>query len=128
MAERDMSSAQLRDVNLAQSSLGTSVTCDTVSSSVTPLESLLVPGPRHWMADTFIRPPVSLSLHLPVPVRLASISWDTRLGSQASSFFEVSSYSYTLIRNWHQVIFYTFVMDLELIIQTIECILLHRSW
>ena len=79
----------MEDVNLAQSSLGTSVICDTVSSSSTPLESLLGPGPRHWMADTFIRAPVSLTLRLPLPVRLASVSWDTRLGSQASSFFEV---------------------------------------
>jgi len=84
-----MSPARMEDVNLAQSSLGTSVICDTESSSSTPLESLLGPGPRHWMADTFIRAPVSLTLRLPLPVRLASVSWDTRLGSQASSFFEV---------------------------------------
>ena len=84
-----MSPVKLEDVNLAQSSLGTSVTCDTVSSSVTPMEGLLGPGPRTWMADAFIRPPVSLTLSLPVPVRLTRISWDTRLGSQASSFFEV---------------------------------------
>ena len=84
-----MSPVKLEEVNLAQASLGTSVTCDTVSSSVTPLDSLLGSGPRTWMADTFIRPPVSLTLRLPLPVRLARISWDTRLGSQASSFFEV---------------------------------------
>ena len=84
-----MSTIKMEEVNLAQFSLGTTVTSDTVSSSSTPLEGLLTPGPRHWMADSFIRPPVSLTLHLPVPVRLARLSWDTRLGSQASSFFEV---------------------------------------
>jgi len=84
-----MSTIKMEEVNLAQLSLGTTVTSDTVSSSSTPLECLLTPGPRHWMADSFIRPPVSLTLHLPVPVRLARLSWDTRMGSQASSFFEV---------------------------------------
>jgi len=84
-----MSTIKMEEVNLAQFSLGTTVTCDTVSSSCTPLEGLLTPGPRHWMADSFIRAPVSLTLHLPVPVRLARLSWDTRMGSQASSFFEV---------------------------------------
>ena len=76
-------------VNLAQSSLGTSVTCDTISSSATPLEGLLGPGPRHWMADSFIRAPASICLHLPLPVRLARLSWDTVLGSQSSSLHEV---------------------------------------
>ena len=38
-----------------------------------------------WMADTFVRAPVTLTLHLPAPAMLATLSWDTRLGSQADN-------------------------------------------
>ena len=38
-----------------------------------------------WMAETFVRAPVTLTLHLPAPALLASASWDTRVGSQADN-------------------------------------------
>ena len=37
------------------------------------------------MAETFVRAPVTLTLHLPAPAMLATLSWDTRLGSQADN-------------------------------------------
>ena len=37
------------------------------------------------MAETFVRAPVTLTLHLPAPAMLASASWDTRVGSQADN-------------------------------------------
>ena len=42
------------------------------------------------MADTFIRPPVTVTVHLPAPVKLSRLSWTTRVGSQSSSKHEVS--------------------------------------
>ena len=37
------------------------------------------------MAETFVWAPVRLTLHLPAPAMLATLSWDTRLGSQADN-------------------------------------------
>ena len=38
------------------------------------------------MAETFVRAPVTLTLHLPAPAMIAYASWDTRVGSQADNY------------------------------------------
>ena len=68
------------------------VCCDAPSSSSHPLDGILEDTYYDclwtgggWMAETFVRAPVTLTLHLPAPAMLATLSWDTRLGSQADN-------------------------------------------
>ena len=75
-------------INLARSCLGSRISCDTVSATSFPPDNLL--QEQEWMADTFIRPPVTVTVHLPAPVKLSRLSWTTRVGSQSSSKHEVS--------------------------------------
>ena len=74
-------------LNLARSQAGTSVCSSAVSYSLTPLANLL--AGLDWMTETFIKPPVTLTLHLPLPVKLARLEWSTRVGSQSSLSHEV---------------------------------------
>ena len=73
--------------NLASQLAGTTVCSTAVSLADTPLTNLLTDG--RWMADTFIKPPVTVTLHLPVPVRLSSLEWTSKVGTQSSLFHEV---------------------------------------
>ena len=79
----------LRDINLADQALGSRISCSTVSSSFTPSPDTLLRMRGEWMADSFIKPPVTLTLHLPAPVMLRSVHWNCRVGSQHSSLHEV---------------------------------------
>jgi len=73
--------------NLASQLAGTTVCSTAVSLAETPLTNLLTGG--HWMADTFIKPPVTVTLHLPVPVRLSGLEWSSKVGTQSCLFHEV---------------------------------------
>lgn len=77
----------MEELNLASSRLGTRVCCSGPSRDSHPASRLLEGG--SWMADSFLRPPVSLTLHLPCPVRLHSVSWGCRVGEHSSLVHEV---------------------------------------
>jgi len=84
-------SLKMENINLASDKLGTTICCDSVSNEDYPCQNLLQAGDEGFMVDYFIRPPVTLTVHLPLPVVLSSISWDTTLGSQSSSLHTVST-------------------------------------
>ena len=73
--------------NLASQLAGSSVCSSAVSLADCPLSNILAGLP--WMADTFIKPPVSVTVHLPLPVRLARLEWSCRVGGQSSLCHEV---------------------------------------
>jgi len=77
----------MESLNLASCHAGSSVCSSAVSYSLTPLTNLL--AGLDWMTDTFIKPPVTVTLHLPLPVKLSRLEWNTRLGSQSSLSHEV---------------------------------------
>ena len=77
----------MEEVNLATASLGATICCSVPSSDGHPAASLLEGGA--WLADSFMKPPVSLTLHLAGPVRLRSLSWRCRVGSQCTELQEV---------------------------------------
>lgn len=74
-------------VNHALSSLGATICCSVPSSDSHPASCLLEAGA--WLADSFIKPPVRLTLHLAGPVRLRSLAWRCRVGSQCTELQEV---------------------------------------
>lgn len=74
-------------VNLARADAGTVVCSRAVSYSETPLSNIL--AGLDWMAETFMKPPVSVTLHLAVPVKLSRLEWRTRVGRQFSLHHEV---------------------------------------
>lgn len=78
--------------NLCEVECGMSICCDTVSSDLFPPSNLLSGSGnlRGFMAEYFIKPPVSLYLHLPFPVVLVEISAETTVGNQSSSVLAVS--------------------------------------
>ncbi|KAL8623219.1 hypothetical protein ACOMHN_041911 [Nucella lapillus] len=84
-------------VNFALETLGTEVSCDKVSTDGYEPRNLL--GPQNgmawrrygFMAESFIKPPVTLTFKLPCPVHLKSIILDPREGSQRSSVIEIYS-------------------------------------
>ena len=73
--------------NLASQLAGSLVCSSAVSLADCPLSNILAGLP--WMADTFIKPPVSVTVHLPLPVRLARLEWSCRVGGQSSLCHEV---------------------------------------
>ena len=73
--------------NLASQLAGSLVCSSAVSLADCPLSNILAGLP--WMADTFIKPPVSVTVHLPLPVRLARLEWSCRVGCQSSLCHEV---------------------------------------
>lgn len=77
----------MEGVNLASLAAGATVCSRAVSYCESPLSNIL--AGRDWMADTFMKPPVSLTLHLAVPVRLSRLEWRTRVGRQSSLHHEV---------------------------------------
>jgi len=69
---------------------GVHLCCSTVTREGFPLAAALHGAQgQGFMAETFVRPPVSLSLHLPCPLKIASIWWDTRVNGQESGVHEV---------------------------------------
>jgi len=81
----------MENINLASSKLGTVICCNSVSNEEYPCQNLLEQGDKGFMAEYFIRPPVIITVHLPFPVVLARLSWNTTLGSQSCSLHEVST-------------------------------------
>jgi len=85
------------NINLASDKLGTTVCCDSVSNEDYPCQNLLKDCDKGFMVEYFIRPPVSVTVHLPFPVILSSISWSTSVGSQSCSLHEVSTSTTTAL-------------------------------
>ena len=77
----------MEEVNLAREAAGAVVCSPAVSYSESPLSNVL--AGLDWMAETFMKPPVSLTVHLAVPVKLARLEWRTRVGRQLSLHHEV---------------------------------------
>ena len=74
-------------VNLAREAAGAVVCSQAVSYSESPLSNIL--AGLDWMAETFMKPPVSVTVHLAVPVKLSRLEWRTRVGRQVSLHHEV---------------------------------------
>ena len=74
--------SMMEEVNLATASQGVTICCSVPSSDGHPATSLLEGGAL--LADSCMKPPVSLTLHLAGPVRLRSLSWRCRMGSQCT--------------------------------------------
>ena len=81
----------MENINLASSKLGSVICCNSVNNEEYPCQNLLEQEDKGFMAEYFIRPPVIITVHLPFPVVLARLSWNTTLGSQSCSFHEVST-------------------------------------
>jgi len=81
----------MEKINLANRELGTTICCDSVSNEDYPCQNLLEENDIGFMAEYFIKPPVTLTVHLPFPVILSSLSWNTTIGTQSSSLHEVST-------------------------------------
>jgi len=79
----------MENINLANCKLGSVICCDSVSNEEFPCHNLLVDGEKGFMVEYFIRPPVTITVHLPFPVVLSKLSWDTTLGSQICTLHEV---------------------------------------
>jgi len=101
---------------LASLKLGASICCSVPSRDSHPPSNLL--QGKGWMADGFIRPPVSIIVHLPCPVALRKLSWTSSFGEHTSLFHKVFATSHTLpcspncpkasgehqrLANWHRV-------------------------
>lgn len=82
-----MENVKLESINLAQEALGATVCCDHDSSELTPITNII--KGKEWMADSFIRPPVLIKVHLPIPIKLSKICLKSQVGTQRSSLFDV---------------------------------------
>jgi len=82
-----MDDVKLENINLAQEALGASICCDHDSSELTPITNII--KGKEWMVDSFIRPPVLIKIHLPIPIKLSKICFNSRVGTQSSSLFDV---------------------------------------
>ena len=106
----------MEGLNLASSKLGATVCCSVPSRDSHPPSNLL--QGKGWMADGFIRPPVSIIVHLPCPVALRKLSWTSSFGEHTSLLHKVFATSHTLpcspncpiasgddqrLVNWHRV-------------------------
>ncbi|XP_076439695.1 RING finger protein 37-like [Babylonia areolata] len=83
-------------VNFALECLGTEVSSDKVSRDGYEPGNLLCHSGAAWnrpgfLAESFIKPPVTLTFKLPCPVNLQSIILDPKVGTQRSSSVEIFS-------------------------------------
>ena len=88
---------------MASLKLGTSVCCSVPSRDSHPPSNLMEGGT--WMVDGFIRPPVSVIVHLPCAVAIRKISWTSSFGEHKSLLHKVYATSSTLpcssiCQNW----------------------------
>ena len=87
-------------VNFAVDCIGTKISCDKVSSDGYEPDNLLCHG-RGWhrsqgfLAERFIKPPITVTLTFPCPVNLSHLVIDPQVGSQRSSTIEI----YTAVRS-----------------------------
>ena len=86
----------MENINLASSKLGSVICCNCVSNEDYPCNNLLEEGDKGFMVEYFIRPPVIITVHLPFPVVLSRLSWNTSLGSQSCHLHEVATSSTTM--------------------------------
>ena len=84
----------MEGLNLASLKLGTSVCCSVPSRDSHPPSNLMEGGT--WMVDGFIRPPVSVIVHLPCAVAIRKISWTSSFGEHKSLLHKVYATSSTL--------------------------------
>ena len=84
----------MEGLNLASLKLGSTVCCSVPSRDSHPPSNLL--EGKSWMADGFIRPPVSIIVHLPCPVALRRLSWISSFGEHTSLLHKVFASSYSL--------------------------------
>ena len=88
---------------MASLKLGTSVCCSVPSRDSHPPSNLMEGGT--WMVDGFIRPPVSVIVHLPCAVAIRKISWTSSFGEHKSLLHKIYATSSTLpcssiCQNW----------------------------
>ena len=93
----------MEGLNLASLKLGTSVCCSVPSRDSHPPSNLMEGGT--WMVDGFIRPPVSVIVHLPCAVAIRKISWTSSFGEHKSLLHKIYATSSTLpcssiCQNW----------------------------
>ena len=84
----------MEGLNLASLKLGSTVCCSVPSRDSHPPSNLL--EGKSWMADGFIRPPVSIIIHLPCPVALRRLSWTSSFGEHTSLLHKVFAASFSL--------------------------------
>ena len=84
----------MEGLNLASLKLGTSVCCSVPSRDSHPPSNLMEGGT--WMVDGFIRPPVSVIVHLPCAVAIRKISWTSSFGEHKSLLHKVYATSSNL--------------------------------
>ena len=81
--------------NFCNSTIGTTVSCSSVSADGYETENLLKPGTfglwKGFLAEHFIKPPVNITFTLPFNIDICSIVIDPIVGSQRSSGIEIFS-------------------------------------
>jgi len=81
----------IESISIADSRLGTSICCSATDNDNHPVENLINSknASDGFMADYYMRPPVTVTLHLPQPLKLISLEWDCQVGSQLALVHEV---------------------------------------
>jgi len=81
----------MESFSLCDSRLGAKICSSSVHHESYPLDNLLstTSSLSGFMTEYYIRPPVTVTVHLPVPVTLDSVQWETTLGSQSALCHEV---------------------------------------
>jgi len=80
------------EVDLCSLNEGVEVCCDVPSSDLYPPINLIQRGKNStgFMVEYYVRPPVNLYFHLPVPCTLVELAADTELGKQATTLVSVA--------------------------------------
>lgn len=81
--------------DLCSLNCGVETCCDTAHSDLYPPTNLISPTSNHkgFMAEYYIKPPISLYLHLPFPVILVELSAETSIENQSSLLFALTGSS-----------------------------------
>ncbi|XP_023343683.1 RING finger protein 37 isoform X4 [Eurytemora carolleeae] len=92
ITEDKVSDAKPRMFDLCSAECGMSVCTEAVHTDLYPPTNLLSRkgNLKGFMAEYFIRPPVSLYFHFPFPLVLVKISMDTNIDKQSSIFFSIA--------------------------------------
>lgn len=82
-------------INFCSLAFGTKVTCSSVSTDGYEIENLLKAGKygqmKGFLAEHFIKPPLTITFTLPFKIDICSIIIDPNVGSQKSSGIEIFS-------------------------------------
>lgn len=91
-------------LNFCHWSLQPRVSCDKISCDNYEIENLISRDPlkkmKGFLAEYFIKPPVSITVHFPVNVQIHCILIDPVVGSQKSSAVEIFSCSKKVKNSW----------------------------